>query len=60
MEFMIFRGAPYRYDWVADLIEDVGGFIVSVDMATTEVIIIFAVPKEEVSKVEGDDQDRAR
>ncbi|MHC1572726.1 MAG: methyl-coenzyme M reductase family protein [Methanosarcinales archaeon] len=52
MEFMTFRGAPYKYDWVTDLIEDVGGFIISIDMATTEVIMIFAVPKEEVSKVE--------
>jgi putative methanogenesis marker protein 7 len=52
MEFMIFRGAPYKYDWVTDLIEDVGGFIISEDLASTEVIIIFAVPAEDVSKIE--------
>ncbi|OYT63765.1 hypothetical protein B6U67_01920 [Methanosarcinales archaeon ex4484_138] len=53
MEFMIFRGAPYRHDWVTDLIEDVGGFIVSIDLTSTEVVMIFAVPKEGVSKIEG-------
>ena len=52
MEFMIFRGAPYKHDWVTDLIEDVGGFIVSIDLTSTEVIIIFAVPGEDVSKIE--------
>ncbi|CAD7767044.1 MAG: Methyl-coenzyme M reductase operon protein C [Candidatus Argoarchaeum ethanivorans] len=52
MEFMIYRGAPYKYDWIIDLVEDVGGFIISKSMQTTEVVIIFAVPKEDVQKVE--------
>ncbi len=52
MKYAFFRGAPYRHDWVTDLTEDLGGFVISKDVLSTEARIMLAIPDEDMRIME--------
>ncbi len=52
MKYAFFRGAPYRHDWVTDLAEDLGGFVISKDVLSTEARIMLAIPDEDMGIIE--------
>ena len=52
LEPMMYEGGVYKHNWLVELVEDLGGYILQKNIMQTEVVMIMLVPMKDIHLVE--------